>query len=235
MTALLEVRDLHTAYGEARVLFGVSLQVAPGECVCLLGRNGVGKTTTMRSIMGLTPPSRGSVLWRGRPITGWAPHRVARLGIGFVPEDRRIFAELTTWENLDVARRVSGRRGPWTIETVCELFPKLDELRDRQGGFLSGGEQQMLTIARTLMCNPELLLLDEPSEGLAPLVVDSLLERVQRLRDDGLTILLAEQGVNFSLALADEVYVLEKGAVVHRGPAAALRGDGALRERLLTV
>ncbi len=154
LTALLEVRDLHTAYGEARVLFGVSLQVAPGECVCLLGRNGVGKTTTLRSIMGLTPPSRGSVLWRGRPITGWAPHRVARLGIGFVPEDRRIFAELTTWENLDVARRVSGRTGPWTIESVCELFPKLDELRDRQGGFLSGGEQQMLTIARTLMLNP---------------------------------------------------------------------------------
>jgi branched-chain amino acid transport system ATP-binding protein len=203
--------------------------------VCLLGRNGVGKTTTMRSIMGLTPPSRGSVLWRGRPITGWAPHRVARLGIGFVPEDRRIFAELTTWENLDVARRVSGRTGPWTIEAVCELFPKLDELRDRQGGFLSGGEQQMLTIARTLMLNPQLLLLDEPSEGLAPLVVDQLLERIGELKRQGLTIMLAEQGVDFSLALADRVYVLEKGAVRFCGPAAQLRDDAALRHKLLAL
>jgi branched-chain amino acid transport system ATP-binding protein len=235
LSALLEVRDIHTAYGEARVLFGVSVEVTAGECVCLLGRNGVGKTTTMRSIMGLTPPTRGEILWRGKPITGWAPHQVARLGIGFVPEDRRIFAELTTWENLDVARRVSGRSGPWTIEAVCGLFPKLNELRDRQGGFLSGGEQQMLTIARTLMLNPELLLLDEPSEGLAPLVVDQLLERVGELKRQGLTILLAEQGVDFSLSLADRVYVLEKGAVRFSGPAAQLRDDAALRNKLLAL
>jgi branched-chain amino acid transport system ATP-binding protein len=235
LTALLEVRDLHTAYGEARVLFGVSLQVAAGECVCLLGRNGVGKTTTMRSIIGLTPPRQGSVLWQGKPITGWPPHRVARLGIGFVPEDRRVFAELTTWENLDVARRVSGRSGAWTIEAVCELFPKLKELRDRQGGLLSGGEQQMLTIARTLMLNPRLLLLDEPSEGLAPLVVDQLLERIGELKRQGLTIMLAEQGVVFSLALADRVYVLEKGAVRFSGPAAQLRDDVALRHKLLAL
>jgi branched-chain amino acid transport system ATP-binding protein len=235
LTPLLEVRDIHTAYGEARVLFGVSLEIAPGECVCLLGRNGMGKTTTMRSIMGLTPPRRGEILWRGKPITRWPPNRVARLGIGFVPEDRRIFAELTTWENLDVARRVAGRSGPWTIEAVCELFPKLKELSDRQGGYLSGGEQQMLTIARTLMTNPELLLLDEPSEGLAPLVVDQLLERVRALKAQGLTLLLAEQGVDFSLSLADRVYVLEKGAVRFSGPAAQLRDDADLRHKLLAL
>ena len=235
MSALLRVSSIETSYGGSRALFGVSLEVARGECVCLLGRNGVGKTTVMRSIMGLTPPSRGEVTWNDRPITGWRPDRVARAGIGFVPEDRRVFAELTVAENLDVARRASGRRGRWNVEAVYALFPKLATLASREAGGLSGGEQQMLTIARTLMGNPELLLLDEPSEGLAPLVVDSLLERVQRLRDDGLTILLAEQGVHFSLALADEVYVLEKGAVVHHGAAAELRGDSALRERLLTV
>ena len=160
------------------MLFGVSLEVEPGECVCLLGRNGVGKTTTMRSIMGLTPPSRGRVLWKGADIAGWAPYRVARAGIGFVPEDRRIFAELTVWENLDVAARAASRAGRWTVERGLRSFPKLRELRDRQGGFLSGGEQQMLTIARTLMGNPELLLLDEPSEGLAPLVVEHLQEQI---------------------------------------------------------
>jgi len=176
--SLLDVQTIYTAYGLSRVLFGVSVQVAAGECVALLGRNGVGKTTTMRSIMGLTPPQSGHILWKGQDITGWSPHRVARAGIGFVPEDRRIFAELTAWENLDVASR--GRNG-WTVERVFELFPQLAELRDRQGGFLSGGEQQMLTIARTLMGNPELLLLDEPSEGLAPLVVDHLREQIARL------------------------------------------------------
>jgi branched-chain amino acid transport system ATP-binding protein len=235
LSALLEVRDLHTSYGLSRALFGVGLEVERGECVCLLGRNGVGKTTTIRSIMGLTPPSSGTVLWKGRDITGWAPHRVARAGIGFVPEDRRVFAELTTWENLDVAQRVARRSGAWDIEAVYGLFPKLRELADRQGGFLSGGEQQMLTIARTLMGNPELLLLDEPSEGLAPLVVEQLLERIAGLKRQGLTILLAEQGVAFSLELADRVYVLEKGQVRFSGPAAALREDAALRHRLLAL
>jgi branched-chain amino acid transport system ATP-binding protein len=234
---ILEVRDLHTAYGLSRVLFGVSLTVAAGECVCLLGRNGVGKTTTMRSIMGLTPPTSGAVVWKGRDVTGWPPYRVAGAGLGFVPEDRRIFADLTVWENLDVATRPGrrGDRGGWTIERVFELFPKLRELTDRQGGFLSGGEQQMLTIARTLMGNPELLLLDEPSEGLAPLVVDHLLEQIATLKREGLTILLAEQNVEFSLALADRVYVLEKGAIRYEGPAAALRDDEGLRHELLAL
>ena len=230
-SSLLDVRDVHTAYGLSRVLFGVSVEVRPGECVCLLGRNGVGKSTTMRSIIGLTPPQAGRVTWKGTDITGWAPYRVARAGIGFVPEDRRIFADLTVWENLDVARKP----GPWTVERVFDLFPKLRDLSGRNGGFLSGGEQQMLTIARTLMGNPELLLLDEPSEGLAPLVVDHLLEQIARLKREGLTILLAEQNVGFSLALAERVYVLEKGSIRFSGPAARLRDDEALRHELLAL
>jgi branched-chain amino acid transport system ATP-binding protein len=199
--------------------------------VCLLGRNGVGKSTTMRSIIGLTPPQAGRVAWKGTDITGWPPYRVARAGIGFVPEDRRIFADLTVWENLDVARKP----GPWTVERVFDLFPKLRDLSSRNGGYLSGGEQQMLTIARTLMGNPQLLLLDEPSEGLAPLVVDHLLEQITRLKREGLTILLAEQNVEFSLALAERVYVLEKGSIRFSGPASCLRDDEALRHELLAL
>ena len=235
MSALLELEDIHAAYGLSRVLFGISLEINAGECVCLLGRNGVGKTTTMRSVMGLTPPSTGHVRFKSRTITGWPPYRVARAGIGFVPEDRRIFAELSVWENLDVARRAAARPGRWTIEAVTELFPVLGELRDRQGGFLSGGEQQMLTIARTLMGNPELLLLDEPSEGLAPLVVEALLAKVGELKAQGLTILLAEQGIEFSLALADRVYVLEKGVVRFSGSSATLRSDRSVLDQLLTL
>ena len=231
---ILAVEDLHTAYGLSRVLFGVSLRVAPGECVCLLGRNGVGKTTTMRSIMGLTPPSSGRVVWKGRDITRKAPFRAAALGIGFVPEDRRIFADLTVWENLDVAAR-RARSDGFTIERVFDLFPALRELRDRSGGFLSGGEQQMLTIARTLMGNPELLLLDEPSEGLAPLVVDHLQEQIARLKSDGLTILLAEQNVDFSLNLADRVYVLEKGRIRYEGSAREFRENDSIRQQYLAL
>ena len=251
---LLDVHEIHTAYGLSRVLFGVSVQVHSGECVCLLGRNGVGKSTTMRSIMGLTPPQTGRVTWKGVDITGWAPYRVARAGIGFVPEDRRIFADLTVWENLDVAARntrANRARGgrhrseaghsrpeaiaPFSVERVFDLFPKLRELSSRNGGYLSGGEQQMLTVARTLMGNPELLLLDEPSEGLAPLVVDHLGEQIARLKREGLTILLAEQNTEFSLALADRVYVLEKGSIRFSGPAARLREDATLRHELLAL
>jgi branched-chain amino acid transport system ATP-binding protein len=235
MSIVLEAVDLHTAYGLSRVLFGVSIEVSAGECVCLLGRNGVGKSTTMRSIMGLTPPQSGRVILRGRDVTGWEPFRVARAGIGFVPEDRRIFADLTVWENLDVARRAAGGNGGFTLERVFDLFPKLRELTGRQGGHLSGGEQQMLTIARTLMGNPELLLLDEPSEGLAPIVVDHLHDQIARLKRDGLTILLAEQNTEFSLSLADRVYVLEKGSIRFSGPAARLRDDASLRQELLAL
>ena len=260
MSALLDARDVHTAYGLSRVLFGVSLEVAAGECVCLLGRNGVGKSTTMRSIMGLTPPQAGRITWKGTDITRWPPYRVAQSGIGFVPEDRRIFADLTVWENLDVASKRSraapgpGQRGhaaprpghprdepdarhplQWDVERVFDLFPKLRELARRNGGYLSGGEQQMLTIARTLMGNPELLLLDEPSEGLAPLVVDHLREQIARLKHEGLTILLAEQNVEFSLALGERVYVLEKGSIRFSGPAEQLRDDERLRHDLLAL
>jgi branched-chain amino acid transport system ATP-binding protein len=233
--ALLALDGIHTAYGLSRVLFGISLEVEAGECVALLGRNGVGKTTTMRSVMGLTPPAQGRVLWRGHDIAGWPPHRIARAGIGFVPEDRRVFAELSVRENLEVGAQAARRPGHWTVETVGDLFPVLRERRDQRGGFLSGGEQQMLTIARTLAGNPELLLLDEPSEGLAPLVVDMLRDKIAELKAQGLTILLAEQRVDFALALADRVYVLEKGMIRHSGAAAKLRDDPALLERLLSL
>jgi branched-chain amino acid transport system ATP-binding protein len=232
---LLDVHEIHTAYGLSRVLFGVSVQVNAGECVCLLGRNGVGKSTTMRSIIGLTPPQHGRVTWKGIDITGWAPYRVTRAGIGFVPEDRRIFADLTVWENLDVAARRRRQPNEWTVERVFDLFPKLRDLASRNGGYLSGGEQQMLTIARTLMGNPQLLLLDEPSEGLAPLVVDHLREQIARLKREGLTILLAEQNVDFSLALAERVYVLEKGTIRFSGPSERLREDEGLRHELLAL
>jgi branched-chain amino acid transport system ATP-binding protein len=232
---ILAVEEVFTSYGLSQVLFGVSLNVAAGECVCLLGRNGVGKTTTMRSIMGLTPPRQGRVVWKGRDVSGRQPYQIADLGIGFVPEDRRIFADLTVWENLDVASRSRGGASTWTLERVFDLFPKLRELVDRQGGFLSGGEQQMLTIARTLMGNPELLLLDEPSEGLAPLVVDHLKEQITRLKQDGLTILLAEQNVDFCLDLADRLYVLEKGRIRYEGTAASFREDDSIRAQYLAL
>ena len=230
----LVVEEIYTFYGLSQVLFGVSLDVAPGECVCLLGRNGVGKTTTMRSIMGLTPPRRGRVVWKGRDITGKPAYQIAQAGLGFVPEDRRIFADLTVWENLDVASRGRGGGG-WTVERVFALFPQLSELVSRQGGFLSGGEQQMLTIARTLMGNPELLLLDEPSEGLAPLVVEHLKEQIGRLKGEGLTILLAEQNVGFCLDLADRVYVLEKGQIRYQGTAREFREDESIRHQYLAL
>ena len=237
MTAapILGVEEIYTSYGLSQVLFGVSLGVGAGECVCLLGRNGVGKTTTMRSIMGLTPPREGRVMWKGSDVSGKQPYQIADLGIGFVPEDRRIFADLTVWENLDVASRSRDGASMWTLERVFDLFPKLRELVDRQGGFLSGGEQQMLTIARTLMGNPELLLLDEPSEGLAPLVVDHLKEQIARLKRDGLTILLAEQNADFCLDLADRVYVLEKGHIRYEGSVAAFREDDSVRAQYLAL
>jgi branched-chain amino acid transport system ATP-binding protein len=235
MAAVLTVGEVYTAYAASQVLFGVSLQIAQGECVCLLGRNGVGKTTTIRTIMGLTPPSRGSIEWRGKNITGKRPYQVARLGIGLVPEDRRIFSDLSVVDNLEIAAGRHDAKGHWTLDRVFDLFPELRELADRRGGNLSGGQQQMLTIARTLMTNPELLLLDEPSEGLAPLVVERLKEQIARLRSEQMTILLAEQNVQFSLALADRVYILEKGRIRYEGTAESFRADPSLQHRFLAV
>jgi branched-chain amino acid transport system ATP-binding protein len=232
----LKVEAIHTAYGLSQVLFGVSLEVHPGECIALIGRNGVGKTTTMRSIMGLTPPSSGRVVWKGQDIAHLPAHRIARLGIGFVPEDRRIFPELSVWENLDIARRgASNGRAAWREEQVFALFPDLASIKDRKGGVLSGGQQQMLTIARTLMGNPELLLLDEPSEGLAPLIVEQLEARVAQLKATGLSIVLAEQNLRFVMALADRVYILEKGEVRYTGTPADLRADDGIVRQYLTL
>jgi branched-chain amino acid transport system ATP-binding protein len=196
------------------------------EVVSLLGRNGVGKTTTLRSIMGLTPPRSGSIRWKGEELVGKSPFQIAKLGIGFVPEERRIFSDLTVWENLDVAvKPARDKKNLWTLDRVFNLFPALHPIQNRRGGFLSGGEQQMLTIARTLMGNPDLLLLDEPSEGLAPIVVQQLGEQISRLKQEGMTILLCEQNARFSLALSDRLYVLEKGEVRYQGSVADFRKD----------
>lgn len=232
---ILEVRDMYTSYGLSQILFGISLHVYERECVALLGRNGVGKTTTLRSIMGLTPPHQGQVRYKAQDITGMPAYRVARLGVGFVPEDRRIFPGLTVRENLDVARKppVSTDSMVWTLERVYAIFPVLARLEARKGGHLSGGEQQMLTIGRTLMGNPDLLLLDEPSEGLAPLVVRDLAQRIQQLKEEGLTILLCEQNAKFALALSDRAYVLEKGQVRFTGTIAALLENTAVRQHYL--
>ena len=234
---ILAVHDLYTSYGLSQILFGVSLEVNAGECVALLGRNGVGKTTTLRSIMGLTTPSQGQVWYKDRRITGLPAYRVAKLGMGFVPEDRRIFPDLSVRENLEVARKppVSPHGTLWTVERVYEIFPILAPLAARKGGYLSGGEQQMLTIGRTLMGNPDLLLLDEPSEGLAPLVVRDLALQIQRLKAEGLTILLCEQNTTFATALSDRAYVLEKGQVRFAGTIAALQDNEAVRQQYLAL
>lgn len=234
---ILTVDDVHTSYGLSQILFGVSLHINAGECVCLIGRNGVGKSTTLRSIMGLTAPTRGRVVYNGQDITGKPAFRVAQLGIGFVPEDRRIFPDLSVRENLEVARKpsASGRAREWTAERVYELFPVLAKLEHRKGGHLSGGEQQMLTIGRTLMGNPDLVLLDEPSEGLAPLVVRDLGVQIRRLKDDGITLLLCEQNAKFATALSDRAYVLEKGQVRFAGTIAELHANEEVRRRYLAL
>lgn len=233
---ILEVREIHTYYGLSHILFGVSLAVAQGEVVCLLGRNGAGKTTTLRSIMGLTPPRSGSITFRGVEIAGLPAFQIARMGIGYVPEDRRIFPDLTVLENLEVAARsVRNGQTPWTVEKVYTLFPKLQELERQRGMHLSGGEQQMLTIARTLMGNPTLLLLDEPTEGLAPLIVRLFGELIHHLKEEGITILLAEQNVKFALRHADRGYIIDNGQIRYHGSMAALKEDEAITKRYLTV
>jgi branched-chain amino acid transport system ATP-binding protein len=235
--ALLELGHVETFYGESHILFDVSLTIEAGEVVCLLGRNGAGKTTTVRSIIGLTPPRAGRVAWRGRDLIGLPPFRIARLGIGFVPEDRRVFPNLTVRENLEVARRTwgNGAAGAWTEARVFDLFPHLRSLASRRAGLLSGGEQQMLTIARTLMGSPELLILDEPSEGLAPLVVEMLRDQLARLKAEGLTMLVAEQNVRFVSGLGDRVYVLEKGMVRYQSSMPEFLADDETRRAYLAL
>jgi branched-chain amino acid transport system ATP-binding protein len=233
---ILEVSNIYTAYGLSQILFGVSLKVQEGEVISLLGRNGVGKTTTLRSIMGLTPPKSGSIKWRGEEIVGRPTYEISRLGIGFVPEDRRIFSDLTVWENLDVGIQPGRKReNVWTLEKVFELFPALMPIQSRKGGYLSGGEQQMLTIARTLMGNPDLLLLDEPSEGLAPIVVQQLGEQIAKLRREGMTILLCEQNQRFSLDLSDRIYILEKGTIKFEGTVQDFLKDEKIGRTYLAV
>jgi len=233
---VLAVKEIDTFYGLSHILFGVSLEVKQSETVCILGRNGVGKTTTLRSIMGLAPPRSGSIKFMGEEIRGKQPFDIYRLGIGLVPEDRIIFPDLTVHENLEIAIK-KGKRWKtmegWTIEKVHQLFPIL-KARDKQwGGTLSGGEQQMLTIARTLMGNPRLLLLDEPSEGLAPLVVKAIEEQTLLLKKEGMTILLSEQNSNFALKISDRGYILEKGLVAWQGDIPELKGNPEIMKNYL--
>lgn len=234
---ILELQNVYTSYGLSQILFGISLAVNEGECVALLGRNGVGKTTTLRSIMGLTAPRQGTVRYKEQDITGMQAFRIAKLGIGFVPEERRIFPDLTVRENLEVARKpaASPHATEWTVERVYDVFPILPKLDKRKGGYLSGGEQQMLTIGRTLMGNPDLVLLDEPSEGLAPLIVRDLSEQIRRLKDEGITILLCEQNAKFATPLSDRAYVLEKGQVRFSGTIKELQENQEVRQQYLAL
>ena len=221
-TPALEAEDLHTYYGKSHILRGVDLQVRQGEIVALLGRNGAGKTTTLRSLVALTPPRRGSVRIFGKDTAGFPPFRIAALGVGYVPEGRRIFPGLTVEENLLIPRETPG---PWTVERVWKLFPRLAERRRNKGRQLSGGEQEMLAIGRALLLNPKLLMLDEPSQGLAPLIVQEVFRVVTAARDEGISVLLVEQNVRGAIAIADRAYVLDDGHVVFGGAAAEFGRD----------
>ncbi len=232
MTAALQADGLHTYYGKSHILHGVSLHVAEGRITALLGRNGAGKTTTLRSLVGLTPPREGRITIFGVDTTRWPAHRIAGSGVGYVPEGRRIFANLSVEENLKVPRE---RPGPWTIARIYALFPRLAERRHNRGRQLSGGEQEMLSIGRALLLNPRLLILDEPSQGLAPLIVREVFQIVAKMRDEGISVLLVEQNARMSLEVADHAYVLDDGVVVYSGPAAELAADEARVQELAGV
>jgi branched-chain amino acid transport system ATP-binding protein len=228
------VREINTFYGISHILFDVSLEIDKGEVVCILGRNGVGKTTTLRSIIGLTPPRSGSIVFLGIEIRGKQPFEIARLGIGFVPEDRIIFPDLTVRENLEMGIKRKDRGG-WPLERVYEMFPLLKEREKQMGGTLSGGEQQMLTIARTLMGNPQLLLLDEPSEGLAPMIIKEVENQVRHLKTEGMPILLSEQNSNFIMKLSDRAYILEKGQIRWKGEVSELKDKPEIMKTYLGI
>jgi len=222
MSKILEVRDLHAFYGKSHILHGVSLDMNEGELVTLLGRNGAGKSTTIRSLMGLMKSMKGSVKMFGREVAGWTPFRIAASGVGYVPEGRRVFANLTVDENLKVPIE---RKGPWTPKKVYELFPRLEERKGNKGRQLSGGEQEMLSIGRALVLNPKLLFLDEPSQGLAPLIVRNVFDIVVKMRHEGMSVLLVEQNVRAAVEIADRAFVLDDGQIVYEGPAAEFARD----------
>jgi branched-chain amino acid transport system ATP-binding protein len=228
---MLQVNDIHTYYGDSHVLQGISLKMESGQVVGIVGRNGMGKTTLIRSIIGFTPPRKGQVLFKERDITAWPSNRVVGLGLGLVPQGRRVFPSLTVAENLAVAAKKNG--GPWTLERVMELFPRLRERRENRAGKLSGGEQQMLAIARALMTNPELLLMDEPTEGLAPLLVREVARVIGNLKSQGLSILLVEQNLPLALRVCDQVHVLSRGRIVHSSAPQALWENEEIKRRYL--
>jgi len=232
MSAALVAKGLQTYYGKSHILHGVDIEIAEGKITALLGRNGAGKTTTLRTLMGLTPARSGTITIFGEDMTRWPTYRIAASGVGYVPEGRRVYANLTVEENL---KTPLARKGPWTIERAYQLFPRLAERRQNRGRQLSGGEQEMLAIARALMLNPKLLMLDEPSQGLAPLIVAEVFRIVQSMRDEGISILLVEQNVLMSLEIADHAYVLENGAIVHSGPARELAENEARVQELAGV
>jgi branched-chain amino acid transport system ATP-binding protein len=231
----MKVQNLCAWYGAAQILFDVSFELGRGEVVALMGRNGAGKSTTMKAIMGLVPRRSGVVRFRKHDLIALKPYEIARLGVGWVPEDRRIFTDLTVMENLEVARRPPRDGVHWTPEKLFGLFPNLEELRHRPGGRISGGEQQMLTVARTLMGNPLVVLLDEPSEGVAPLIVERMAATIQQLKKEGLSILLSEQNLHFAELVSDRVYLLEKGHVGWAGTMAELASSADVQRDLLTL
>ncbi|MFH0786741.1 MAG: ABC transporter ATP-binding protein [Pseudomonadota bacterium] len=231
---ILELKDIHTYYGTSHILFGISMHVEEGESVCLLGRNGAGKTTTLKSIIGLTPPKKGNIRFQGKEIAGRPPYRIARMGVGFVPDDRRIFPDLTVRQNILLAKReLDG--SIWNLDRIYSLFPKLKDLDSNMGGHLSGGEQQMLTIARTLMTNPSLLLLDEPGEGLAPLIVKAMGEQLMEIKKLGVTMLICEHNVGLAMSLSDRAYVMDKGAIRYQGTISDLKANEEVRKKYLMV
>jgi len=238
---MLEVENLSAWYGAAQILFNLTFSIQRGEAVALMGRNGAGKSTTLRSIMGLIPRREATVRFLGEDLSSRRPFEIARKGIGFVPEDRRIFSDLTVLENLDIGRQPArapvnvGSSLGWSTEKVFTTFPILAEMRDRRGAHMSGGEQQILTVARTLMGNPLLVLLDEPSEGVAPIIVEQMVDTMQTLKKEGLSVLLSEQNLHFAGLVCDRVYVLEKGQMQWEGEMAAFLGDEAAQRRLLSV
>ena len=232
---MLQINDIHTWYGDSYILQGVSLEVKDATIVALLGRNGMGKTTTIRSIMGFTPPRKGSIVFNGQETVGLPAHKIARLGIGLIPQGRMIFSSLSVAENLTMAARTSGKTDPWTLEKVFKVFPKLEERRKNKGNLLSGGEQQMLTIARALMTNPDLLLFDEPSEGLAPVVVDEVFRVITELKAAGQSILLVEQDFGMAMSVADYAYIMSRGTIVYESTPEELVDNESIKATHLGV